>query len=108
VSLTEFLLARIAEDEARARPMWELKVRQRIIGVPIEPRSWPTPDRVLAEVEAKRQIVHLHSGPDYWKSPDFHLCVDSMTDNDECETLHALAMPYADHPDFRDEWRVTG
>ena len=92
MTLTEFLLARIAEDETNDTTL-----------VGVARKDWTV--RWLAECAAKRQIVHLHSGPDYWKSPDFHLCVDSMTNNDECDTLHALAMPYADHPDYRPEWK---
>jgi hypothetical protein len=96
MTLTEFLLARIEEDEARARPMWELKVRQRIIGAPIVPLSWPTPDRVLAECEAKRRIVDMfpfEADGDGWNEAG-------------AQVLPILALPYADHPDYRDEWRL--
>lgn len=44
------------------------------------------PARVLAEVEAKRRMVDEHG-------------------NGTCRTLRLLALPYADHPDYRPEWR---
>lgn len=109
-TLTEFLLARIGEDEARARPMWELKVRQRIVGAPIVPLSWPTPDRVLAECEAKRRIVEVArenvrvEALEHGDKPRDDAHFDSWCDVDEI--LRALATPYADHPDFHEEWRA--
>lgn len=93
--LSEFLLARITEDEEWAR---------------FAKRGNPpiTSARVLAECEAKRQVTLLH-----------HLCYADATDEtwarngrcDECNghfpcrTLRALALPYADHPDYRPEWK---
>ncbi len=80
------------------------------------------PARVLAECEAKRRIVDLHpiyrgprilavdsSGIDY----GCELCHATSNIDDEsvieavgaCDTLRALALPYADHPEFRPEWR---
>ena len=54
------------------------------------------PARVLAEVDAKRRIVdrceHYQTYEDYgWALAD--------------EVLSLLALPYADHPDYREEWR---
>jgi hypothetical protein len=76
LTLTDFLLARIADLEAMARA--ELN------------EGWE--DIVLAECEAKRRIVecatNMHtSGPD-WD-----------------EACRFLALPYADHPDYREEWK---
>lgn len=59
------------------------------------------PARALAEVEAKRRMVdHVSQeledrGADnpWWYS-------DKLT-----PILEALALPYADHPDYREEWR---
>ena len=101
MTLNEFLLARIAEDERHARKLAETD-RRPVLSLAVTVNH---PERLLLEVEAKRRIVDLHSGPDYWESADFHLCVDSMTANSDCETLRALAMPYADHPDYREEWK---
>lgn len=57
------------------------------------------PARVLAECEAKRRIVGYHSVPD----PHDH-----GEGCPGCDTMRALALPYADHPDYRAEWsKVT-
>lgn len=48
------------------------------------------PARVLREVEAKRLIV---AGIDPEDPPDL------------VAVLRLLALPYVDHPDYRDEWR---
>ena len=50
------------------------------------------PARVLREVDAKRQLLDGHT-------PDYHWC--PMGDS----VLKMLALPYADHPDYRDDWR---
>lgn len=111
MTLTEFLLARIAEDEAAAQ------------GATIEPvgtgRSWfdgwsdthPVgihigkwaPTRVLAECEAKRRIVAkarvwLDDDPDGTST-------EAMARACWTEALQPLAVVYADHPDYREEWR---
>jgi len=46
------------------------------------------PRRVLAEVEAKRRML-VH-----WQDAD-----------DLLDALRFLALPYADHPGYREEWR---
>lgn len=80
-TLTDFLLARIAEDEADvADPAAALHY---------------APDRVLAECEAKRRIVERHSGCDEVSYGDTSTCPDARD----------LALPYADHPDYRPEWK---
>lgn len=50
------------------------------------------PKRTLAEVKCKRRI--LAEVP----------CTDLGRDG-YCRTAKLLALPYADHPDYRDEWR---
>ncbi|WP_327160569.1 DUF6221 family protein [Streptomyces zaomyceticus] len=65
------------------------------------------PARALAEVDAKRQIIELH-GPAEYEYSDVDVC--STCDRGgplpyPCPTLRLLALPYADHPDYRDEWR---
>ncbi|MFK4801673.1 DUF6221 family protein [Streptomyces sp. MPA0124] len=55
------------------------------------------PARVLREIDAKRQ--------------QFAACVDYLHDSDEgvdplaATILRLLALPYADRPGYRDEWR---
>lgn len=89
MTLTDFLLARIAEDEAvvladrRNRERWAL------------------------ECEAKRLIVaeHVPSTSHRWC---FVCTVDAPPPNNPapypCNTLRHLARPYADHHDYREEW----
>lgn len=90
--LREFLLARITEDEGDAQSL----------GAELRGASWQggvgTPDRVLAECQAKRRIIELHGDDE-----DLHDCPPwgRRTDGSEpCLTLSALALPYADHPDY--------
>jgi hypothetical protein len=135
VTVTEFLLARLAEDEAVAREAaltvgWDGFGDQRVrsgqqwvysyhvvkrvrddgptdrrtvadcgsfVGMGTAPHvaRWD-PARVLAEVEAKRRIVEHHSPDDNWSY------------GEPCTTLHLLALPYSDHPDYHEDWRAVG
>lgn len=57
------------------------------------------PARVLAECEAKRQIVEMawvHLGDD-----DYAWGMEEA----KRQILAVLALPYADHPDYREEWK---
>ena len=57
------------------------------------------PARALAEVDAKRRIIAEHHPVD---PCDAH---DASFQTVECDTLRLLALPYADHRDYREEWR---
>jgi hypothetical protein len=75
------------------------------------------PARVLADVEAKRQLVRLHGratlraggGAQYFDTttvcrscePNYQFRELSWP----CPTLRLLALPYADHADYCEEWR---
>jgi hypothetical protein len=72
------------------------------------------PARVLADVEAKRQIIEQHKPATVSYLPSRERgCVtcstaqtwDAQANEANCQTLCLLALPYADHPDYRDEWR---
>lgn len=125
--LTEFLLARVAEDEAVARGAldvrnpgyeWEAtQVHDRDYGAIDEVSLHPA--RVLAECEAKRRIVEEHPPTDPIDRDGTcycQRCLGQGTDvgyPDEwvqawhpCPTLRLLAAIYADHPDYREEWRA--
>jgi hypothetical protein len=93
-----FLLARISEDEAMASNWSRFELRRGI------PGSYAIKDRVLAESRAKRQIVGLH-GID--RDGYCACCVydSGGLDVRPCLTLRALAAVYADHSDYREEWR---
>lgn len=72
------------------------------------------PARVLAEVDAKRRLIDLHPHS-VWptrKGPGHLYCgtcheEDGVIGGDghHCLTLRLLALPYADHADYREEWR---
>lgn len=123
--LADFLLARIKDDEAVARRLTRLIVADlRSCGMGSHepalglPSATMTPARALAECEAKWRIVDVHEPIDY-----SHLYPNAPTvcrpcqevdgyggesigDRGAwpCETIKALALPYADHPDYRPEW----
>lgn len=111
MTITEFLEARIVEDEAEANE--QAGAEYYVDG------AWPEgmPARVLAECAAKRAIITEHAPVDYsglgMESPNAcRLCgVDAgmsdwewAIDSFPCHTLKALAAIYADHPDYQREW----
>lgn len=141
--LTDFLLARIADDEEVARAAFRDSPAHRTrparaddgrwkvgepghgecevdgIGITIYDEGGHTaeqaqhiarhdPARVLAQCEANRQIVQGHPRCDMHDLPGDE-CDVCMTCGDgslwPCPTLRALALPYADHPDYREKWR---
>ena len=85
--LAEFLLARIAEDEQYEQS-------------PHADHNEHTYLRAMAEREAKRRIVELHH-----TAGRSGLCDECHSKVWPCPTLRLLALPYADHPDYREEWR---
>jgi hypothetical protein len=109
VTLTDFLLARIAEDETRAPLVDQCPYN---LGDITEEEDWAgvhwTSARVLAECEAKRRIVGLiediksaeKAAFDEWG--DWH---DSEDEHPSELIVRLLAAVYADHPDYREEWR---
>ena len=111
MTLTEFLLARIAEDEARA-------LHDDLNDLCDDPGGDGGPSRVLAECAAKRRIVEEYEGHRgsvmAYRSPRWR---DAMNEQDrrewsKAEARHrvaedmarALASVYAGHPDYRPEW----
>lgn len=127
MTLVEFLLARIAEVEASANNYLVFEVRDGV------PGNYAIPDRVRSECEAKRRIVEFHeSWPVLVESPPAFDNVDpadlnSMTyrmskqiawttqeqyrvrfgeDPPTAPMLAVMAEVYADHPDYREEWRM--
>lgn len=69
------------------------------------------PARVLREVEAKRRIVECHEP---WTAANGDIicgrCGREHIDGRPgghfpCQTLRLLALRYADHPSYREEWR---
>ena len=86
VTITEFLEARIAEDEARASSGWS-RLGDSRWETTNEGQDFLTPSAVLAECAAKRAMVDI----------DFQ--TSELFDNHR-----VMASIYKDHPDYREEW----
>lgn len=117
--LIAWLLKQIDEDERRARAVDRSPMLNVLVTVP---RGWGKqsaadhvntwmPPRVIAECDAKRQLVHLHAvrsgtGGD-WDADPPAICNDDR-DVHPCGTLRLLvqpyASPYAHREGFRKEW----
>ena len=123
--ITDFLLARIADD-----------MRAAVAASPVS-EGWDAlagdvdllhgsatglvarygPARVLVECHAKRRILGLHYSIDAGRPPTLPAvpsggvsirsgpggCAECGIEW-PCDTVRALALPYADHPDYRDLW----
>lgn len=110
MTITDFLLARIAEDEHRAKQSWA--------GGHRGSRWLSEPDRQLAECKAKRAIVDLYAAhldrAMAYRSPRW---ADAMSETDKAKAkrqearlgvsevaIRYLAAVYASHPDYDPEW----
>lgn len=129
MTITEFLKARIAEDERAARDAtegpWEVKPTKggdqpwitevgsdywlaRTSSDPGSARDANAqhiarhdPSRVLAECAAKRAILEQRKGSDSSMNDDEWTMGYSDANYD---ALYAIASVYAGHPDFQQEW----
>lgn len=113
--LIAFLRARLDEDEQAARRGAEWldetqtepnsldRAAQRAKAAGVRNVGGYLPARVLRDVEAKRRILDWHSGGHECSGPESN-CL-WITDDEACATVRALAEPYADHPDYQQEWR---
>lgn len=107
MTLSEFLLARIAEQEARLDDM------RRSSAVPSSPLVNKTIRVGMAGVAAQRAIVALHSvypEPQRMVYGTIAACstcgsVDDAPVEWPCDTIRFLAQPYDDHPDYDEEWK---
>ncbi|WP_282686313.1 MULTISPECIES: DUF6221 family protein [unclassified Streptomyces] len=73
------------------------------------------PARVLRDVEAKQRVLALHSTPhtvvDGFCVEDGGPCTHrgeaecTLCGETGCTTLRLLVLPYANHPNYRDDWR---
>lgn len=120
LTITEFLLARVAEREVLARAALEKSEntgdRQWYVDGPaaVSGKHWiyatgekfthreiadfiatNDPRFVLAECEAKRRIIERYAHLAEWGNS-----------GDAEWVLTLLAQPYADHPDFDPSWKV--
>lgn len=112
LTITEFLEARITEDEVAAT-LRECH-REDCGWIPNEagysyPCGCGVPERMAAECAAKREVVTLHhqGGLRMAGFPradrEESYCVEDQSAS-PCGTLRALAAVYKDHPDCRREW----
>lgn len=117
--LVAWLREQVDEDAQIARAAGDAFLHSDRIGMPsLHPSvhrhvySWTTA-RVLAEVESKRRILDEHRATDGVGGPACDRC---SADEDgqhgmgwwvpsPCRTLRLLALPYAERPGWRDEWR---
>lgn len=104
MTITEFLLARIIEDKADVAAAQEMGERW----------CWGGPARVLADCEARDALMRMHK-PIQYRGRDgatdewCDICGHQPRDprhSYPCATMKTLALPYSEHPDFRDEWRL--
>lgn len=101
--LTTFLHARLNEDEETVQAFLVLPIARYSHTGPLadiwndqdyrESGISLSPTRMLAEIDAKRRILANHNPCDDWSL------------GEPCEDIHLLALPYATHPDYQNEWR---
>lgn len=118
MNITEFLEARITEDERVAKQEDEDYADTTLLPTydSAHQARWHTA-RVLAECAAKRAIIEQHKPVDYsalgMDSPNAcEICGVELRMGDwdyiegsfPCLTLKALAAVYKDHPDFQEAW----
>ncbi|SFY52079.1 DUF6221 family protein [Streptomyces sp. F-1] len=133
--LVEFLRARLDEDERVAQAAggaWvDGPAANWVTAVPVGESSGPVhrvalaitggerdhivrhdPARVLAEVDAKRRLLAEHELVPAGQGGELgcDICVATPSWGPEvvsgpCTTLRLLALPFADHPDYREAWR---
>lgn len=131
VSITDFLLARVEEEEAMARAAItddrgndsgfadafdRLTGREmlalhgmRFADAAARMIVWNTPRRVLAECKAKRAVLDLHFECRWAGVPSgCSVCrtLRAIPDTYPCMTVRALAAAYVDHPDYSQEWKI--
>ncbi|MGZ4516398.1 MAG: DUF6221 family protein [Mycobacteriaceae bacterium] len=103
LTVTDFVLARIAEEE------WVANTASGTVSGPAQyghhlwnfgdQRLEITRARVLAQCAAMREIVECHQ-------EILTVCQGCATARYPCRTLRALASIWSDHPDWREEWRA--
>lgn len=132
MTLTEFLEARIADDEEAVASTLEVSGRPAVPGYEwttqydsrygrFDPEIVMPTGRALAECEAKRRIVErcrplvavvwresdrlLASAFDETHMPTLAHSAPIWPNGHAEATLRDLALPYSDHPDYDEAWR---
>jgi hypothetical protein len=101
-TITEFLEARIDEDEARASSGWSHLGDSRW-ETDNYGRDFLTPSAVLAECAAKRAIIHYCAGLGVGRRVDAE--VDAQFRSAMWIAVQ-MAKVYKDHPDYRQSWSL--
>ena len=121
-SLAAWLLEQVAEDERLANACltdevcpWRDEDWVEIGSPSIDHVQRHDPHRVLAECEAKRRIIETHRPYDCTdpKGQRCFVCASTRAypsgaaihEAWPCPTLRLLALPHADRPGYREEWR---
>jgi len=103
VTITEFLEARIAEDEARASSGWARLGDSRWETTEYG-QDFLTPSAVLAECAAKRAIIS-NVGP--YSCSQAHPQFDVYhPDGHLSPVIRALAAVFKDHADYQEDWAL--
>lgn len=63
------------------------------------------PARILAEVDAKRRLLEKAADAERYSRTTWANAGSVGAASAYRATLRLLALPYADHPDYREEWR---
>jgi len=103
-TITEFLEARIAEDEARASSGWARLGDSRWETTEYG-QDFLTPSAVLAECAAKRAIVEKAKRADVAFGQAINPA-SSAASFALTEVLHYLASVYKDHADYQEDWAL--
>ncbi|OKJ52223.1 hypothetical protein AMK27_30765 [Streptomyces sp. CB02009] len=114
--LLAFLDARITDDERSIGDAQTVSsaLPRHVVGTMGGTTVLMSAWRFHAETEAKRRILSAHPIEPYDDDPTIGFCQECQRGGAAgiapCTTLRLLALPYADHPDYRPEWRphVTG
>jgi hypothetical protein len=102
-ALTDFLLERIAEDEAAYRGAMHMGcVEERDDDLDVVIHNATCPNRVVAECRAKARLLERWTYADMCKGSE----ANDAYEQGLSDALRFLAEPYAGHPDYRQEWRL--
>lgn len=97
MDITDFLNARIAEDEATIQ---RAPKRADAFDISMVPVTGALRSRLLAECAAKRAIIALFKAEDV--KEDWSVEASYAAGAEDC--IFALAAVYKDHPDWRQQW----
>lgn len=95
--LIEFLQSRLAEQ---SKTVALLRTLAAVLHENARPVLADVASQLQRDADAKRRILDEHAPG---RDPcDAH---DASFETIPCDTVKLLALPYADHPDFKESWR---